>query len=146
MFELKKVVDSLDPNLAVLSFRHPEKSSTKLGDNTYATFIIHNYTNDIWDNDYVYLGSITEIARSRQGESSSTYPPQMEFSTTIGNKDYQEYHDAVCAAATRKRKVIFEDEDTVSKMCVNARGRSPYPWTRIMVHGARNAKYVKHIK
>ena len=81
----------LDPNFAVLSFRHPEKSSTKLGDNTYATFIIHNYTNDIWDNDYVYLGSITEIARTRQGETGTTYPPQMEFSTTIGNKDYQEY-------------------------------------------------------
>ena len=37
---------SLDPNFAVLSFRHPEKSATKL-DHTY-TFIIHNYTNDIW--------------------------------------------------------------------------------------------------
>ena len=53
----------LDPNFAVLSFRHPEKSATKIGDNTYATFIIHNYTNDIFDNDYVYLGSITEIAK-----------------------------------------------------------------------------------
>ena len=82
---------ALDPNFAVLSFRHPEKSSTKLGDNTYATFIIHNYTNDIWDNDYVYLGSMTEIARTRQGETGAQYPPQMEFSTTIGNKDYQEY-------------------------------------------------------
>ena len=81
---------SLDPNFAVLSFRHPEKSSTKLGDNTYATFIIHNYTNDIWDNDDVFLGSITQIAKSVGGETGSNYAPRMEFSTTLGTKDYQD--------------------------------------------------------
>ena len=80
----------LDPNFAVLSFRHPEKSSTKLGDNTYATFIIHNYTNDIWDNDHVFLGSITQIAKTYSGESGSNYAPRIDFSTTLGTKDYQD--------------------------------------------------------
>ena len=80
---------SLDPNFAVLSFRHPEKSATKIGDNTYATFIIHNYTNDIWDNDYVYLGSITEIAKT----TNQTYT-NFDNVTTLGGSTYQDYPKA----------------------------------------------------
>ena len=77
---------SLDPNFAVLSYRHPEKSATKIGDNTYATFIIHNYTNDIWDNDHLYLGSVTEICES----SNQTYN-HFDNVTTLGASAYQEY-------------------------------------------------------
>ncbi len=79
----------LDPNFAVLSFRHPEKSATKIGDNTYATFIIHNYTNDIFDNDHVYLGSVTEICET----TNQTYT-NFDNVTTLGGSTYQDYPKA----------------------------------------------------
>ena len=59
--------------------------------------------------------------------------------------NYEEYRDEVCKTANRKRNVVFEDEDTVSNMCVNARSRSPYPWSNVMVHGARNGKFTHWI-
>ena len=80
---------SLDPNFAVLSFRHPEKSATKIGDNTYATFVIHNYTNDIFDNDHVFLGSVTEICDS----PNQTYN-HFQNVTTLGGVTYQDYPKA----------------------------------------------------
>ena len=79
----------LDPNFAVLSYRHPEKSATKIGDNTYATFVIHNYTNDIFDNDHVFLGSVTEICET----TNQTYN-NFDNVTTLGGVEYQDYPKA----------------------------------------------------
>ena len=51
----------IDPNFVVMSYRQPTLSSTKLRDNTFYTWIPHNFTTPIWDLDNVCLGGITRI-------------------------------------------------------------------------------------
>ena len=51
----------IDTNFCVMSYRQPTLSSTKLRDNTFYTFIPHNFTTPIWDLDYVFLGGMTEL-------------------------------------------------------------------------------------
>jgi hypothetical protein len=70
---------SLDPNFAVLSFKAPTKSSTHLTDNTYSTFIIHNFTTDIWDLDQLYLGGYTSV----HPEVGTNVNPFLYFVTSI---------------------------------------------------------------
>lgn len=73
----------IDPNFAVISFRHPTLSSTHLTGNTYATFILHNFTNSLFDLDHLFLGGITEIIST----SGNTNFPQIIFRTyTAGLK------------------------------------------------------------
>jgi hypothetical protein len=61
----------IDPKFAVISYKQPTLSSTKLRDNTYATFILHNFTSTLWDYDSVFLGGVTEIYPS--GGDSNPY-------------------------------------------------------------------------
>ena len=51
----------IDTNFCVMSYRQPTLSSTKLRDNTFYTFIPHNFTTPVWDLDYVFLGGMTEL-------------------------------------------------------------------------------------
>tara|TARA_B100001093_G_scaffold318371_1_gene303711 strand:+ start:28 stop:1506 length:1479 start_codon:yes stop_codon:yes gene_type:complete len=51
----------IDTNFCVMSYRQPTLSSTKLRDNTFYTWIPHNFTTPIWDLDNVCLAGNTEI-------------------------------------------------------------------------------------
>ncbi len=83
----------IDPRFAVLSFKHPTLSSTKLRDNTYFTFIAHNFTTNIWDLDYLFLSGLTEIVPS--GTETNAY---LEFRThCVGNS----YYSGVSGASKR---------------------------------------------
>ena len=69
----------IDPKFVVLSYRQPTLSSTKLRDNTFLTFIPHNFTTDVWDLDNVWLGGVTVIQPYdselyRAGIDIITYP------------------------------------------------------------------------
>lgn len=86
----------IDPRFAVLSFKQPTLSSTKLRDNTYLTFFIHNYETTLWDLDYLFLDGITEILPS-QNEND----PYLTFRTYIGGNKYytnQNYYTSKRAA------------------------------------------------
>ena len=79
----------IDPNFVVLSYRQPTLSSTKLRDNTFLTFIPHNFTTDVWDLDDVWLGGITVI----QPYASEQYRAGLDIITyPYGNSDYS-YHN-----------------------------------------------------
>ena len=67
----------LDPKFAVLSYRQPTLSSTKLSGNTFYTFICHNFTTDVWDLDNVWLGGVTEV----KPYESETYRAGFDFIT-----------------------------------------------------------------
>jgi hypothetical protein len=73
----------IDPKFAVLSFKQPTLSSTKLRDNTYLTFFIHNYETTLWDLDYLFLEGITEIF-----PSTNENDPYLTFRTYIGGNHY----------------------------------------------------------
>ena len=51
----------IDTNFCVMSYRQPTLSSTKLRDNTFYTFIPHNFTTPVWDLDNVCVGGVTHI-------------------------------------------------------------------------------------
>lgn len=49
----------IDPKFAVFSYKQPTLSSTSIRNNTFATFILHNFTTDMWNLDHVWLGGMT---------------------------------------------------------------------------------------
>jgi hypothetical protein len=86
---------SLDPNFAVLSFKHPTLSSGKLRDNTYLTFFIHNYSSNIWDLDYQFLDGITYIEPS----TNDSYP-YIRFTSMFGGNQY--YYSSLNAYTAKR--------------------------------------------
>ena len=80
--DLNLFKSSLDPNFVVFSYKNPTLSSTHIGNNTFGTWFFHNFTTNIWDLDYVFLGGLTEIVY--QG---STTDPRIVFKTYFGPQD-----------------------------------------------------------
>lgn len=72
----------LDPKFAVFSYRYPTLSSTSLGNNTYDTWVFHNFTTDIWDLDHLFLGGATQIIFN-----GATTNPYITFRTYYGPYD-----------------------------------------------------------
>ena len=79
----------IDTNFCVMSYRQPTLSSTKLRDNTFYTFIPHNFTTPVWDLDYVFLGGMTELRPLTQ--ESQTVGFTVETYCT-GAADYPDYN------------------------------------------------------
>ena len=63
----------IDPNFAVISFKQPTLSSTYITQNTFQTFIIHNFTNSLYDLDYLFLGGTTLINPIAQANPGFTF-------------------------------------------------------------------------
>ena len=77
--ELNVYKSGLDSNFAIFSFKHPDKSSSSISDNTYATFFIHKYTSSLFDLDELYNGSMNYI--TNRNMTNATF----DMYTTLGN-------------------------------------------------------------
>ena len=64
---------AIDTNFAVMAYRHPDKSANYITDKQYHTYILHNFTNNIWDLDYVYLAGRTDILVGATSEPELTF-------------------------------------------------------------------------
>ena len=64
---------AIDTNFAVMAYRHPDKSANYITDKQYHTYILHNFTNNIWDLDYVYLGGRTDILIGANSDPKLTF-------------------------------------------------------------------------
>ena len=64
---------AIDTNFAVMAYRHPDKSANYITDKQYHTYILHHFTNSIWDLDYVYLGGRTDILVGATSEPELTF-------------------------------------------------------------------------
>ena len=64
---------AIDTNFAVMSYRHPDKSANYITDKQYHTYILHNFTNNIWDLDYVFLGGRTDILIGSNSDPKLTF-------------------------------------------------------------------------
>lgn len=73
----------LDPNFVVFSYKQPDLSSTKLRDNSFLTFIIHNFTSTLWEYDDLFLGGLTTIT-----PSTSESNPYLEFKTYCAGENF----------------------------------------------------------
>ncbi len=68
--ELNVFRSGIDNDFAVFSFKHPDKSSSSLHDNTYSTFFIHKYTSSLFNLDELYNTAL-EIVKSERKASTS---------------------------------------------------------------------------
>lgn len=77
----------LDPSFSVLSYKAPTLSSQKISDNTYGTFILHNFENpNLWDLDELFISGFTQVLPGPSG--TGNFRPSITFRTwTAGNID-----------------------------------------------------------
>jgi len=77
-----------DPNFVVYSFKQPNLSSTKLRENSFMTWFVHDYTAPgIFDYDELFLGGVTVIYPSTSDTSVS-----IKFRSFLGGQ-HNYYHN-----------------------------------------------------
>ena len=77
---------SIDPSFAVLSFNQPSVSGV-INDSTFSTFIIHNFTSDLWDLDEVFSAGMTFIDVDPSLNESNGNTTMIGFKTVlVGNR------------------------------------------------------------
>ena len=81
--ELNVYKSGLDSNFAIFSFKHPDKSSSSISDNTYSTFFIHKYTSSLFNMDELYQGTMTYLTPSYRNMNNAYF----ELKTTFGNQN-----------------------------------------------------------
>ena len=79
--ELNVFRSGIDNNFAVFSFKHPDKSSSSIDDNTYGTFFLHKFSHSLLNLDELFLGTLTYINPAQRNMSNAHF----EFDTTTGN-------------------------------------------------------------
>ena len=87
---------SIDPNFVVYSFKQPNLSSTKLRDNSFMTWFVHDYTSPALFN-YVelWLGGVTVISPGNNEDA-----PNIRFRSFLGgpHQNYNDYYISVRSA------------------------------------------------
>ena len=79
---------SSDPNFVVYSFKQPNLSSTKLRENTFMTWFVHDYTSPgLFDYDELFLGGVTVIYPTTSDTSAS-----IKFRSFFGGQ-HNYYHN-----------------------------------------------------
>lgn len=80
----------IDPSFAVLSYNQPSISGT-INDSTFSTFIIHNFTSNLYNFNEVFSAGVTFVVPYVSINSSGGNTAQIGFRTLIsGNKLYNE--------------------------------------------------------
>jgi len=78
---------SIDTSFAVLSYNQPSISGT-ISDNTFTTFIIHNFDSNLWDYDDVFSVGITLVVADTVADSSGAATGHLGFRTMlVGNSN-----------------------------------------------------------
>lgn len=73
----------LDPNFVVYSFKQPNLSSTKLRDNSFLTWFVHDYTSSLFNYDDLWLGGVTVIRPSTNEGSGNVF---LTFRSSFGGQ------------------------------------------------------------
>ena len=110
--ELNVYKSGIDSNFAIFSFKHPDKSSSSINDNTYSTFFIHKYTSSLFNLDELYQGSLSYL---RPTYRNMTYA-YMDWYTTLGNTNttYGTYQGRSCLGGYQTGSSYW-NTDTVVK-------------------------------
>jgi hypothetical protein len=74
----------IDPRFAVLSYSQPTVANSSITDNTFLTFILHNFDSTLWDLDHVFLGGLTTIHPNACSASGNNTAGRLEFRTFVG--------------------------------------------------------------
>ena len=87
---------SIDPNFVVYSFKQPNLSSTKLRDNSFMTWFVHDYTSPaLFNYDELWLGGVTVISPGNNEDA-----PNIRFRSFLGgpHQNYNDYYISVRSA------------------------------------------------
>ena len=79
--ELNVFRSGIDNNFAVFSFKHPDKSSSSIDDNTYGTFFLHKFSHSLLNLDELFLGTLTYMDPANRNMSQANH----DMFTTTGN-------------------------------------------------------------
>lgn len=129
---LKVYRSSLDPKFAVFSFSQPTVSASNITDNTFLTFILHNFDSNLWDLDNVFLGGLTLIEPELCSSVAGGTPGRIQFATFMtGNAAWSTYRyngggyawgTAEAGYATYEAKAIeFDVYESTSSLYGNER-------------------------
>ena len=77
----------IDPNFAVFSFKHPDKSSSSIDDNTYGTFFLHKFDHTLLNRDELILGTMTYLDPDYRDMSGADHLMR----TNLGGSSSQQY-------------------------------------------------------
>jgi len=84
--ELNVFRSGIDNNFAVFSFKHPDKSSSSIDDNTYGTFFLHKFTHSLLNFDELSLGTMSYFDPVYRDMSNAHH----EMHTSFGNSVSQD--------------------------------------------------------
>jgi hypothetical protein len=77
---------SIDPSFAVLSYNQPSISGT-INDNTFSTFIVHNFNSNLWNLDEVFSAGVTFVIPDESLNSNNGNTAFLGFRTfLVGNR------------------------------------------------------------
>ena len=79
--ELNVFRSGIDNNFAVFSFKHPDKSSSSIDDNTYGTFFLHKFSHSLLNLDELFLGTMTYINPNTRDMTNAHF----DMDTCTGN-------------------------------------------------------------
>jgi hypothetical protein len=136
--DLNLFKSTIDPKFVVFSYKQPTLSSTKLTDNTFDTFVFHNFSSTLWDLDNVFLGGFTKIipgdtylifrtyfagcsaytrrmAEYGYAGSSGTYVEYRVYSTAYPQNPFTDYSRTYVRNSTSDRSVGgYNNQNSVS--------------------------------
>jgi hypothetical protein len=93
----------IDQKFVVFSYAQPTLSSTKLTDNTFDTFIFHNFNSTLWDYDNVFLSGMTKVI-----PNTNTNVPSITFRTYTASH----YYTTTSLIAKRSAEIGYMSPDT----------------------------------
>ena len=127
--ELNVYKSGLDSNFAIFSFKHPDKSSSSINDNTYSTFFIHKYTSSLFNLDELYQGSMTYLMPTYRSMTNAT----IDLYTTLGNtaSTIGSYQGRSCLGGYQTGSTVGNTDKYVSDLiCSNTFDRELYSYHR----------------
>ena len=120
--ELNVFRSGIDTDFAIFSFKHPDKSSSSIHDNTYSTFFLHKYTSSLFDLDELYQGSMTYLSPTYRNMNNA----YMDWYTTLGNcsTTYGQYQGRSCLGGYQTGSTISNtDKEVMDRIASNTHNR-----------------------
>ena len=86
--ELNVFRSGIDNNFAVFSFKHPDKSSSSIDDNTYGTFFLHKFTHSLLNFDELSLGTMSYFDPVYRDMSNAHHEMHTSFGNSVSQDDW----------------------------------------------------------
>ena len=121
--ELNVYKSGIDSDFAIFSFKHPDKSSSSINDNTYATFFIHKYTSSLFNLDELYQGSMTYVYNRYMSDA------YFNLTTSFGNcnSTYGAYQARSCLSGYQTGSTITNTDKSVNDRIQSTTYNTEFP-------------------